>query len=52
VTQREEGTIADVYTAHGSEFIRFVAGTGPIDIRLDHIIAMKVDGERGTGRQT
>jgi len=41
VTQREKGTIADVYTADGAEFVKFVAGAGPIDIRLDHIIAMK-----------
>src|SRR3954452_22071053 len=47
VTQRETGTIADVYTAEGAEFVKFVAGTGPIDIRLDHIISMK--GEEGVG---
>jgi Rho-binding antiterminator len=41
VTQREKGTIADVYTADGAEFVKFVAGAGPIDIRLDHIIALK-----------
>jgi Rho-binding antiterminator len=41
VTQREKGTIADVYTAEGAEFVKFVGGAGPIDIRLDHIISMR-----------
>jgi Rho-binding antiterminator len=41
VTQREKGTIADVYTAEGAEFVKFDGGAGPIDIRLDHIISMK-----------
>ena len=41
VTQHEKGTIADVYTAEGAEFVKFVGGAGPIDIRLDHIISMK-----------
>jgi Rho-binding antiterminator len=41
VTQREKGTIADVFTANGAEFVKFVAGAGPIDIRLDRIIGMK-----------
>ncbi len=41
VTQRENGTIADVYTADGAEYVRFVAGAGPVDIRLDHIISLK-----------
>jgi Rho-binding antiterminator len=41
VTQHEKGTIADVYTAEGAEFVKFVAGAGPIDIRLDHIISMR-----------
>ena len=41
VTQRETGTIADVYTANGAEFVKFVAGAGPVDIRLDHIISMR-----------
>jgi Rho-binding antiterminator len=41
VTQREKGTIADVYTADGAEFVKFVAGVETIDIRLDHIIAMR-----------
>jgi Rho-binding antiterminator len=41
VTQREKGTIADVYTADGAEFVKFVGGAGAIDIRLDHIISMK-----------
>jgi len=41
VTQRDKGKIADVYTANGAEFVKFVAGAGPIDIRLDHIISMR-----------
>jgi Rho-binding antiterminator len=41
VTQRDKGKIADVYTSNGAEFVKFVAGAGPIDIRLDHIIAMR-----------
>ncbi|MCU1349337.1 MAG: Modulator of Rho-dependent transcription termination [Acidobacteria bacterium] len=42
VTQKESGTIADVYTAHGGEFVKFVTdGGGPVEIRLDQIIAMK-----------
>ena len=41
VTQRETGTIADVYTAHGAEFVKFMAPEGPVEIRLDHIISMR-----------
>ncbi|HEX2834771.1 MAG TPA: Rho-binding antiterminator [Thermoanaerobaculia bacterium] len=41
VTQRERGRVEDVYSANGAEFIRFVAGSGPIEIRLDHIISFK-----------
>ncbi len=41
VTQRETGTIADVYTANGAEFVKFVAPEGPVEIRLDHIISMR-----------
>jgi Rho-binding antiterminator len=41
VTQRETGTVADVYTAEGAEFVKFESGTGPLEIRLDHIISMK-----------
>jgi len=41
VTQRERGTVADVYTADGAEFVKFVGAGGSIDIRLDHIISMK-----------
>jgi len=41
VTQRERGTIADVYTAEGAEFVRFVSDRGPLEIRLDQIISMK-----------
>jgi Rho-binding antiterminator len=42
VPQHERGTIADVYTADGAEFVKFVGAGGPIDIRLDHIISMRV----------
>jgi len=45
VTQRERGKIADVYTADGAEFVKFVGGAGSIDIRLDHIISMNAVGE-------
>ena len=41
VIQREKGTIADVYTAGGAEFVKFTGATGTIDIRLDHIISMR-----------
>jgi len=41
VTQTERGRVEDVYTAGGAEFIRFHAGDGPLEIRLDHIISMK-----------
>jgi len=39
--QRERGRIADVYTAHGAEFIKFESERGPLEIRLDQIISMK-----------
>ena len=45
VTQRETGTITDVYTADGAEFVKFVGGTGPVDIRLDHIISVRSSEE-------
>lgn len=41
VTQRETGTVADVFTANGAEFVKFQSNTGPLEIRLDHIISMK-----------
>jgi Rho-binding antiterminator len=41
VTQRERGRVEDVYTSNGAEFIRFASDAGAIEIRLDHIIAMK-----------
>lgn len=40
VPQRERGRVEDVYTANGAEFIRFAADSGPIEIRLDHIISI------------
>lgn len=41
VTQHERGKIEDVYTADGAEFVRFASESGPLEIRLDHIISMK-----------
>ena len=42
VTQRESGTIADVFTSDGAEFVKFESrGGNAVDIRLDHIISMK-----------
>jgi Rho-binding antiterminator len=40
VTQKAKGRVEDVYTANGAEFIRFAADSGPLEIRLDHIISM------------
>ena len=40
VAQKERGTIADVYTADGAEFVRFEASNGSVEIRLDQIISM------------
>ena len=41
VTQRETGTVADVYSANGAEFVKFESAKGPLEIRLDHIISMR-----------
>jgi Rho-binding antiterminator len=41
VPQKETGTIADVYTAHGAELVKFVAPSGPVEIRLDQIISIR-----------
>jgi transcriptional antiterminator Rof (Rho-off) len=41
VPQREVGTVDDVYTSDGAEYIRFRAGGGPLEIRLDRIISMR-----------
>mgnify|MGYP006196872355 CR=1 FL=1 len=41
VTQKERGKISDVYTADGAEYVKFDSGSGPIEIRLDHIISMR-----------
>lgn len=41
VPQKERGTIADVYTADGAEFVKFNAAAGPLEIRLDQIISMR-----------
>lgn len=46
VPQKERGTIADVYTHQGAEFVKFVAPSGPIEIRLDRIISMREAAER------
>jgi Rho-binding antiterminator len=40
VTQKQRGTIADVYTADGAEFVRFLTPAGRIEVRLDQIISM------------
>ena len=39
--QEESGTIADVYSADGAEYVRFDAADGPLQIRLDKIISMR-----------
>ena len=41
VAQRDRGRIADVYTAQGAEYVRFLSSRGPLEIRLDHIISMR-----------
>jgi Rho-binding antiterminator len=38
--QRARGTVDDVYTANGAEWVRFKTGGAPLEIRLDHIISM------------
>ncbi|HEU4523042.1 MAG TPA: Rho-binding antiterminator [Thermoanaerobaculia bacterium] len=40
VTQKDRGTILDVYTTDGAEFVKFASEKGQVEIRLDHIIAM------------
>lgn len=39
--QRERGKIADVYSADGKEFVKFMSRSGAVDIQLDHIIDMR-----------
>lgn len=41
VTQKERGKIEDVFTADGAEFVKFATDAGPLEIRLDHIIAFR-----------
>ena len=41
VTQKERGRIEDVYTSGGAEFVKFVSDSGPLEIRLDHIISFR-----------
>ena len=41
VPQMERGQIADVYTADGAEFVKFVSDDGTVEIRLDRIIAVR-----------
>lgn len=41
VTQKERGTIEDVYTAEGAEFVKFASDSGAVEIRLDQIISFK-----------
>jgi Rho-binding antiterminator len=38
--QRARGTIDDVYTAGGAEWVRFKTGGAPLEIRLDRIISL------------
>ena len=41
-SQHGSGKIADVYTANGAEWVRFVSDDGgPLEIRLDHIISFR-----------
>lgn len=40
VAQKDRGTIADVYTSNGAEFVKFEASHGAVEIRLDQIISM------------
>lgn len=44
VRQRERGTIADVYTADGAEFVRLAATAGDVEVRLDELISMREVG--------
>jgi Rho-binding antiterminator len=46
VPQKERGTIDDVFTRQGAEFVKFVAPSGPVEIRLDQIISMREATER------
>jgi Rho-binding antiterminator len=46
VPQKEQGTIDDVFTRQGAEFVKFVAPSGPVEIRLDQIISMREATER------
>lgn len=39
--QEDTGTIEDVFTSGGAEFVKFRAADGPVEIRLDHIISMR-----------
>lgn len=39
--QNEKGTIEDVYTADGAEFVKFASDAGTVEIRLDQIISFK-----------
>jgi Rho-binding antiterminator len=41
VRQRERGLVGDVYSADGAEFVRFDAGNGSVDVRLDQIVSFK-----------
>jgi Rho-binding antiterminator len=41
IPHRERGRILDVFTARGAEFVKFEAAGGPLEIRLDQIIAIK-----------
>jgi transcriptional antiterminator Rof (Rho-off) len=39
--QRERGRVGDVYTSDGEEFMRFEAGNGSLEIRLDRVFSVR-----------
>ncbi len=41
VRQRERGTITDVYTADGAEFVTLEKASGTVEVRLDEIVRMR-----------
>ena len=40
VPQKERGTIADVFTRQGAEFVKFVALSGPVIVCIPRRVAM------------
>jgi Rho-binding antiterminator len=45
-TQRERGTVEDVYTADGAEFVRFITGDASVKLRLDQLHSIREVGAR------